>query len=188
MVNVRLHPGESDRGDAPREGGPGGPGAGAGGAAGVGDRLNLLLSFAGWQPESWADRLPHLLQPMGVRSLRASDGREASQVIRSYPIHIAVVDLGLPLESTGAQGDAAREEGGTRLLEVLTRLASPPPTVVVKRSLTRRDDSREIAAALRMGAFAVIDRPREPSDLEILLEVLRRVLHRYYRGRWPGLA
>lgn len=174
MESLRPHPGDTpDRGTAPVE-------------APSGGRLNLLLSYSGWQPQSWADRLPCLLEPLGVRSLRAISGREATQVIRAYPIHIAVVDLGLPLDSAAAPGDPLREEGGTRLLEVLRRLEAPPPTVVVKRSLTRRDDSREIAAALRLGAFAVIDQPRVPADLEILLEVLRRVLHRHYHGRWPG--
>ncbi len=183
MVNVRPHPGDDF--------GAGGPRPDAGDPA-PGGRLNLLLSYAGWQPESWADRLPHLLEPMGVRSLRAASGREATLVIRAHSVHIAVVDLGLPLDAAGTPrpggDDAPVEEGGTRLLEVLSRLSAPPPTVVVKRSLARRDDSREIAAALRLGAFAVIDRPREPGDLEILLEVLRRVLRRHYRGRWPGIA
>jgi CheY-like chemotaxis protein len=146
-----------------------------------GGRLNLLLSYAGWQPDSWADRLPRLLEPMGVRAVRADSGLEATQVIRSIsPIHIAIVDLGLPLDRQGNQ------EGGPRLLDLLARLHRPPPTVVVKSARSHRDESRDIAAALRAGAFAVIDRPRDPTDLELLLEVLRRVLHRCYQGRWPG--
>jgi DNA-binding response OmpR family regulator len=157
---------------------PGGDGAPPGG------RLNLLLSYAGWQPESWADRLPRLLEPMGVRSLRASSGRQASEVLRDNQVHIAVVDLGLPLN----EGDPDSEEAGPRLLDLLLRLPEPPPTVVVKRSRTHRDACREMAAALRCGAFAVIDRPRDSSDLEILLGVLSRCLSRFYQGRWPGTA
>lgn len=171
MVNVRGHLGSE--------------GGGAGGC-----RLNLLLSYAGWQPESWVDRLPPLLEPLGVRSLRAASGREASEVIRANAIHIAIVDLGLPLEALQNPDAAAAslEEGGTRLLEVLSRLPSPPPTVVVKRARTLRDDAREIAAALKSGAFAVIDRPHAPGDVEMLLEVLRRCLARFYKGRWPEIA
>jgi hypothetical protein len=91
------------------------------------------------------------------------------------------VDLSLPLENAPAPA----EEAGPRLLELLARLDQPPPTVIVKRSRSHRDDSRELAAALRAGAFAVIDRPEGAHGLEILLEVLRRCLRRHYQGRWP---
>jgi DNA-binding response OmpR family regulator len=181
MESPRIHP-ASDPGD-PAGGGraPGSPGP-----AQTGGRLNLLLSYAGWQPDSWVERLPVLLEPMGIHSLRATTGKQASQVIQQAPIHIAVVDLGLPLDETSA--GPSHEEAGPRLLELLARLSQPPPTVVVKRSRTHRDDSREMAAALRAGAFAVIDRPRDSRDLELLLEVLRRCLHRHYQGRWPRLG
>jgi CheY-like chemotaxis protein len=121
---------------------------------------------------------------MGIQAVRASTGKEATRVIAATPIHIAVVDLGLPLDETPAA--RAQEEGGPRLLELLARQPSPPPTVAVKRARTHRDDCREIAAALRLGAFAVIDRPT--GDLEILLDVMRRALRRFYQGRWPGLT
>ncbi len=169
-----------------------GPGSGepdGGGTPGQpGGRLNLLLSYGGWQPESWIDRLPRLLEPMGVASVRAGTGREASEFLRRMPIHIAVVDLGLPLDCEPDEAQAVASEGGVRLLELLARLAEPPPTIVVKRVRTHRDDCREISAALRMGAFAVVDRPNDTSDLNMMLEVLRRVLTRFYRGRWPGTA
>lgn len=188
MVNVRSHSDEAGQGGVGRTptglsgGVVGGAGAGVGGGAGgLGGRLNLLLSHAGWEPECWADRLPRLLEPMGVQSLRAHTGTEATAVIREYPIHIAVVDLGLPLDS-GRTG----EESGERVLHLLSRSPDPPPVVVVKRGRTHRDASRELAEALRVGAFAVIDRPRHAGDLELLLEVLRRCLHRHYHGRWPG--
>lgn len=177
MLNVRCH---ADPPLQPQ------PGSGNGTPTRTRGRLNLLLSYAGWQHESWADRLPRLLEPMGIASLRAETGRQASQVISRHPIHMAVVDLGLPLGD--ATDPAAAEEAGTRLLEILRRLEQPPPTVVVKRGRSHRDDSREINAALRAGAFAVIDRPSTQSDLERLLEVLRRCLTRHYQGRWPGGA
>jgi DNA-binding NtrC family response regulator len=181
MPSPRINPDQPNR-----------PLSGAGGPAGSSGegrdairhcRLNLLLSYAGWQPESWADRLPRLLEPMGVRAVRACTGAQATEVIRRIsPIHIAVVDLGLPLDETHPQ------EGGPRLLDLLSRLDQPPPTVIVKSARSHRDESREIAAALRAGAFAIIDRPRDSTDLELMLEVLRRILHRRYQGRWPGLS
>lgn len=151
-------------------------------ASPTGSRLNLLLSYAGWQPDPWVNRLPRLLEPMGVQSLCAGSGRQASEVLKAHPIHIAIVDLALPLDEACAAG----EEGGTRVLDLLARLNQPPPTVVIKRSRSHRDDCRDIAAALRAGAFAVVDRPRDVRDLELMLEVLRRCMGRFYMGRWPG--
>lgn len=177
MLNVRPH---AHAPNQPQ------PGSGPDAHTGPTNRLNLLLSYAGWQHESWADRLPRLLEPMGIFSLRAGTGREASLVIDQNPIHMAVVDLGLPLD---ANTDPTRApEAGAKLLEILRRLDRPPPTVVIKRGHSQREDCREINAALRAGAFAVIDRPHTQSDLERLLEVLRRCLTRYYQGRWPGGA
>ncbi|MBO6513148.1 MAG: response regulator [Phycisphaerales bacterium] len=154
--------------------------------AGVpGGRLNLLLSRAGWQPDPWVDRLPRMLEPMGIQSHIAHNADTAQRVIDSNAIHIAVVDLALPLDST--LGSPA-EESGPRLLNLLSRLASPPPIVVIKRNRTARDDMRELNAALRAGAFAVVDRPNAQRDLESLLEVLRRCLTRHYEGRWPNTS
>jgi DNA-binding NarL/FixJ family response regulator len=146
-------------------------------------RLHLMISYAGWHPDPWVDRLPRLLEPMGVISHRVGSGREASTLIRTTPIHVAVVDLGLPLDEMSVADEFA--EGGSRLLELLARLEEPPPVVAVKRSRTHRDDSREIAAALRLGAFAVVDRPHDADGLNLMLEVLRRCLTRHYGGCWP---
>ena len=155
------------------------------GEAPIGGRLNLLLSYAGWEPGPWVDRLPRLLEPMGIASLRAQSGREASEVLQTSLVHVAVVDLGLPMDRAAGPSD---HDGGTRLLELLARLKEPPPVVVIKQARTRRDESRELAAALRLGAFAAIDRPRGDNDLDVVLDVLRRVLARYYHGRWPGMT
>ena len=181
-LSVRFHPGPPSAGQTP----PGTP-APTPSTPPHSGRLNLLLSYAGWQPDPWVERLPPLLEPMGVQSLRAATGREAQDVIRHNPIHIAVVDLGLPLDTVDTDADAPElSEGGSRLLELLHRLDQPPPTVVVKRARSTRDDHRDMAAALRLGAFAVVDRPRDQHDLNLILEVLRRCLTRFYQGRWPG--
>ncbi len=117
---------------------------------------------------------------MGVEAVRVRSGSEATRVIRTTPIDIAVVDLALPLaDGEGERGDA----GGRRLLEVLARLPSPPPTVIVKRRTSRREEAREIAAALQARAFAVIERP---VHLEIVLDTMRRILTKYHGGCWPS--
>lgn len=183
-------PGLGAGGDTDARCGAGCRGGGPGGA----DRLNLLLTFGGWQRDSWADRLPRVLEPIGVRSLRAHTAREAADLIRSYPIHIAVVDLRLPFDAIppsspvapGAQAMAAAlEEAGTRVLDLLSRLASPPPTIVIKRGRSTREDAREMQHALRIGACAALD---PPVHIEDMLRALQRTLHRFYGGQWPGLG
>lgn len=189
MVFVHRHP-EPE----PAQRGPADPDGGGGTVGGrTGGRLNLLLSYAGWETEPWVDRLPRLLEPMGVHSVRAQSGEEASRVLRDVSIHIAVVDLALPLDVRGPAGDALEEapefaEGGPRLLELLARLDEPPPVVAIKRGRTQRVDARDTSAALKFGAFAIVDRPRVQQELDVLLDVLRRCLERHYQGRWPGMA
>lgn len=141
-------------------------------------RLNLLLSWGGWRPDSWADRMAALLEPLGITSLKARTARQAEQVIRTTPIHVAVVDLGLPLDF-GSPSD----EAGARILDVLGRLESPPPTVIVRSPRSSRDMAREMSAALRFDAFAVVD--RRSADVELMLKVLQRAMERFYQGRWP---
>lgn len=68
-------------------------------APAAGERLNLLLSYACWRDESWADQLPRLLEPMGVKAHRVTSGTEAASVLHDTPVHIAMVDLSLPLNA-----------------------------------------------------------------------------------------
>ena len=168
------------------------PFAGAPGQSGPQSRLNLLLSDASTHPhvhsdDTWAARLPRLLEPMGIRAHHATTGREASDLLGSTVIHIAVVDLGLPLDAPAQHApNAPTPEAGWRLLELLARLTHRPPTVAIKTAKTTRDEARELNAALRLGAFAVVDRPRTARDLETLLEVLRRCVTRHYKDQWPA--
>lgn len=165
MLSARLHPDAHSAGDAPR--------------------LNLLLSYAGCHDNPWVDRLPKLLEPLGIRSLRAETGADATETIRSYPIHIAIVDLGLPMNDPTC-ADARFTPAGPQILELLRRVETAPPIVAVKTGHSHRDNARHLAAALRAGVFAVVDRPHGPGDLELILSVLHRVLRRHYHDRWPG--
>jgi CheY-like chemotaxis protein len=145
---------------------------------GDGSRLNLLISYTGWREESAVNQLPRLLEPMGIRSIRATSGEEAAEIIGSTRVHIAVVDLAMPLHRNREGAPA-----GSRILSLLRRLEQPPPTVVVRPSTpASRDSVRTLTDALREGAFAVLDRPVE---LETMLEVMRRVLRRHYADHWP---
>ena len=171
--------------DLPGGGAASGDGSGAasgGTSGGGGGRLNLLLSYAGWQEDSWADHLPRLLEPFGVAAWRADSAHEATTLIRRMPVHIAVVDLSMPLARTSEQQQDTIEAAGLRVLELLARLDQPPPTVVVNRRRTRREESRQLATALEAGVFAVLE---PPVRVETALEVMRRVLRRHYADRWP---
>lgn len=155
------------------------------------NRLNLLLSTglgpgaAGWGSESWADHLPRLLQPMGVNTWVVHSGREAVDVVGKVRLHLAVVDLSLPMEcgGSGPASPLANEEAGCRLMQLLSRQAGSPPTIVIKPRRTRQEDARALLAALQAGVFAVLDRP---VHLEAVLEALQRALRRHYADRWPG--
>lgn len=162
---------------------PDGPSA----AARPGNRLNLLLSYAGWRPQSWAEQLPQLLEPMGIASFRVQSGREASEVIQRQRMHIAVVDLGLPIDDPSqAAPSTGSETGGTRLLQIIRRLDAPPPTIVIRRPIDKaHGNERTLHEALREGAFTVLD---VPVQLEHLLELMRRILRRHYRDAWPTLG
>ncbi len=142
-------------------------------------RLNLLLSYGGWQQQSFAEQLPRLLEPMGIRCVQVGSGQEATQAIQKLTVHIAVVDLAIPL-----QAGTAAQPAGPRVLQLLRRLDQPPPTVVVRPpQASARESARTLADALREGAFAVLDRPVR---LESMLEVLRRILQRHYANIWPA--
>ncbi|MBM4109996.1 MAG: hypothetical protein FJ254_01380 [Phycisphaerae bacterium] len=139
--------------------------------------LNLLLSYGGWRDDTFADLLPRLLEPQGIRCLRARSLRESDVLVRKVRVHIAVVDIGLPVD------DGAGEPAGVRVLQILRRLDAPPPTVVVRPPQpSMRDYGRSLRNALHDGAFAVLERS---CSLETFLDTLRRVVQRHYAGYWP---
>lgn len=153
-----------------------------GGATGAGGgRLTLMLSAPHWRETPWAEALPRVLEPLGVISIRAGTARQAERVLRTTRVHMAVVDMGVPLAD---DGDQRAEDGGSVVLEMLARLEQAPATVVVKSPTQVRDEQRSIAAALRCNAFAVVD--RTAVDLEVLLSLLKRALSKHYQDKWPG--
>jgi len=154
--------------------------------AGPAGRLNLLLSIAAWRQGGALEQLPSLLAPLGIHSIAAGSGEEAAEVIRRVTVHIAVVDLAIPLQrsETAASSPLGAREAGPRVLQLLRRLDQPPPTVVVRpRQPAMRESVRSLTQALREGAFAVLD---QPVELESMLEVLRRILRRHYADVWPA--
>ena len=141
-------------------------------------RLNLLFSSS-WREGVPSAELPRLLDPMGVRCLEARCGRDAADLVAREQIHIALVDLEMPMENEGDPRPA-----GHRVLQLLRRVDPAPPVVLVRPPQpSRRDSVRGLNDALREGVFAVLDRPL---GLESMLETLRRVVRRHYADRWPA--
>src|SRR5689334_2047458 len=106
-------------------------------------RLNLLLSVPRWREGTAVDHLPPLLTPMGIYTLRASSGEEAADVIRTVRVHIAVVDLTVPMQRACRETEmpAASSEGGSRILQLLRRMDQPPPVVVVRPAQPAQKES-----------------------------------------------
>jgi len=143
-------------------------------------RLNLLLSYEGGRHSRTLDNLTRFLEPMDIRSITADTGEEAVRCLETNTIHIAVIDWRIPL----SDDDTPPGSVGGRFLELLSRLDISPPTIVVRPPQpSTREHGRGLSAALRHGAFSVVDRPLQ---LETMLEVIRRILRRHYADHWPG--
>ncbi len=170
-------------------------------------RFNVLLTEDRQHSAGhWTRQLPRLLQPQGVRAYVARTGQEAVAMVNDLQIHAALIDLATPQNDetatpgspapgsvpgsapgapglAGSGSGAVGEAGGLWVLEVLKRLPTRPPIVVVNsRAIARIQAQRFLNEALRLGAFSVINRP---SDLEVMLDVIRRLIDRQYEGTWP---
>ena len=148
-------------------------------------RLNLLLTYGGWREHAFADQLPVLLDRFGIHCLRAQSGDEVSDVVRRAEVHIAVIDLSIPMHPRRPEAQPARTvQAGPRVLQLLRRLENPPPTIIVRpRQVDPAESNRILAEALREGAFTVLD---DPVPLESMLQALERCVRRYYRDHWPA--
>lgn len=149
-------------------------------------RFNVLLTED--RPHSdvhWISQLPRLLQPQGVMAYVAGTGREAVELAERTEIHAAVIDLGTPIGDAADAADPVRAApGGFWMLELMRRLPSRPPVVMLRPpAFSRRQADRILTEALRLGVFSVMNKP---VDLEQLLAVFQRLIDRRYRGAWPG--
>jgi len=151
-------------------------------------RLNVLLTQdRPHASEHWSEQLPRLLQPQGVAAYVATSASEAIEMVEQLEIHAAVIDLGTPLgERRVATGTAKADgEAGMWLLELMRRMPSRPPVVVINSPVISQNQvNRLLSEALRLGAFSVL---QKPVTMEQLLTVFQRLMEREYRGAWPGV-
>ena len=128
------------------------------------NRFTLLLAN---EQDQWQQTVRDLLQPQGVQTLSAHSGREALDLIRSLPVHLAVLDAQMP------------QLGGLQVVKLMRDVPEAPPAILLANHLT----SHLLQEALGMHVFSVLSKP---VDLNLLLDSIARVLRRHYEGRWPG--
>lgn len=126
-------------------------------------RFTVLLAN---EQEAWHETVSRLLEPQGVRTVCAHGGREALELLRSMPVHVAVLDQQMP------------QLGGLQIVRLTRELTSPPATILLASRLT----NHLLQEALEMQVFSVLTKP---VDFNVLLDCLARVLRRYHENRWP---
>ena len=127
-------------------------------------RLNVLLPF---EQEGWHQTVRQLLEPQGVQTVAARNGREALRIVESGGVHVAVLDTEMP------------QLGGMQVIRRMNDMATPPPAILLANHMT----NHLLQEALGMHVFSVLSKP---VDLNVLLDALARVMRRYYESRWPG--
>jgi DNA-binding NtrC family response regulator len=101
--------------------------------------------------------LEKFLQSEGHEVPTASDGREALELIRSAPLDLVLLDLGLP------------QIDGLDVLAAAQQIRDAPPILVV----TARDDMRSTVRAIQLGAY---DYMVKPIDIDRLKLTVKRAL------------
>jgi CheY-like chemotaxis protein len=127
-------------------------------------RFNVLLPYG---QEGWHQTVRQLLEPQGVQTVAAHNGREALRILESGGVHVAVLDAEMP------------QLGGMQVIRRMNDLAQPPPAILLANHMT----NHLLQEALGQHVFSVLSKP---VDLNMLLDSLARVMRRYYESRWPG--
>lgn len=127
-------------------------------------RFNVLLPY---ERDGWHQTVTRLLEPQGVQTVAAHNGREAWKIVESGAVHVAVLDAEMPQLS------------GMQVIRRMNDMAQRPPAILLTNHMT----NHLLQEALGMHVFSVLSKP---VDLNLLLDALARVMRRYYESRWPG--
>ena len=127
------------------------------------NRFTVLLAN---EREAWHHTVRQLLEPQGVQTVSARNGRDALRLIQTIPVHVAVLDAQMP------------QLGGLQVVRLMREMASAPVAILLSSHLT----NHLLQEALGMQVFSVLSKP---VDFNVLLDSLARVLRRYHENRWP---
>ena len=143
----------------------------------------LLTQDRPYPAEHWTSQLPRLLEPQGVAAYLARSGREAIDLAEQFEMHAAVIDLATPYQADAVSHRATVAGSDLWLTDLFRRLPNRPPVVLVHSAdYSHRKLDRVMHQALRLDVFSVLAKPVE---METILTVFQRMLHRVYDNKWP---
>ena len=109
------------------------------------------------------ETLREIVEPEGYRTLLASSGEEAIDIVREEPVHLALLDVQMPTLT------------GLETLELVRQINAMLPCVLVTAEAT----DQLIRQALRAKAYSVI---AKPVSKNVVLYTVVRALLRVYGG------
>jgi len=104
-----------------------------------------------------------IVEPQGFRTLLASSGEEAVDLVREAPVHLALLDMHLPRMT------------GLEALRLMRQINAMLPCILVTADATER----LIRQALNAHAYSVIPKP---VNRHLVLHTVVRALGRYQVG------
>jgi two-component system chemotaxis response regulator CheY len=107
------------------------------------------------------EALREIMEPEGYRTLLASCGEEALDIVREEPVHLALLDMNMPTLS------------GLETLELVRQINAVLPCILVTAEATEW----LMRQALRAQAYSVIAKP--VSKHVVLYTVVRALLRAY---------
>ncbi|HEV2945777.1 MAG TPA: response regulator [Gemmataceae bacterium] len=107
------------------------------------------------------EALRDIMEPEGYRTLLASNGEEALEIVREEPVHVALFDMNMPKLS------------GLETLELARQINAMLPVILVTADRTEA----LMRQALRAQAYSVI---AKPVSKHIVLYTVVRALARAY--------
>jgi CheY-like chemotaxis protein len=107
------------------------------------------------------EALRDIMEPEGYRTLLASSGEEALEIVREEPVHVALFDMNMPKLS------------GLETLELVRQINAMLPVILVTADRTEA----LMRQALRAQAYSVI---AKPVSKHIVLYTVVRALARAY--------